>query len=317
MDPLRFVAEHQGIATTAELTAAGARRRELTDLVSRGELRRPRAGWYSTLDPDDPRFRAVRVGGFLTGASALSAMGAWMLHPPAAIEVAVVRGSARLRADPGVALRWGADAAAATRGVCGLSDALLRVVLDHDLEVSVPALDWALHTARLDRIDFERLLLDHPQRARWIREWVDSASESVLESVARVRLRRRGWRVTSQVRVGDLGAIDLVVADCVAVELDGREHHENSFEKDRRKDLQITLEGRHCLRVTYSMVINEWPRVDQAIAAALAARGVGHHSVTPPREPSGTRRRLIRAPGVTESRTPTGIRDSPTELHVV
>lgn len=290
MDPVAYVAAHHGIASSSELIAAGASRRHLTGLVSRGDLRRPRVGWYSTLAPNEPRFRAVRVGGYLSGASALSEMGAWMLHPPPRIEVAVVRGSARLRDDPGAVIRWGTDAATAARGVSGLPEALLRVVLDHDLEVSVPALDWALHTGRLDRFDFEHLVLSLPRHARCVREWVDGASESVLESVARVRLRRRGWGVVSQVRVGQLEAIDLVVGDRVALELDGREHHEKSFERDRRKDLRITLEGRHCLRVTYSMLVNEWPGVEGAIVAALAARGFAQDSVTPPPEPRGTRR---------------------------
>ena len=205
MDPIAFVTSHHGIASGPELIAAGVRRRQLTDLVASGRLRRPRAGWYSTLDAEHPRFRAVRVGGFLTGASALFDMGAWMLHPPPQIEVTVTRGSARLRADPSVGVRWGVDPRAASRGRVGLPEALLRVILDHDLETAVPSLDWALHTGRLDRIEFERLLLRLPAEARCIRDWVDGASESVLESVARVRLRRRGWAVASQLRVGDLG----------------------------------------------------------------------------------------------------------------
>lgn len=290
MDPVAFVRAHDGIAAGSELLAAGARRRQLTGLVAEGLLRRPRAGWYSTLDPHEPRFRAVRVGGFLTGASALADMGAWMLHPPPQIEVAVVRGAARLRADHGVTVRWGVDAGAASRGRVGLPEAILRAVLDHDLEVSVPAFDWAVHTGRLDLIDVERLIMSLPAQARCIRDWVDGESQSVLESVARVRLRRRGWRVTSQVRVGDLGAIDLVVADLVALELDGREHHERSFERDRRKDLRITIDGRHCLRLTYSMLLSQWPRVERAIVAALAARGFVQDSVTPPPEPRGSRR---------------------------
>lgn len=291
MDAVTFVSELDRIASAPELAAAGVPRRELTRLVASGELRRPRNGWYSTLDPLHPRFRAVRIGGRLTSASALAEMGAWMLHPPPRLEVAVPRGSARLRADRNAVIHWGIDGARSQgSAVVGIHEALIRVVLDHDLEVSVPCLDWAMSTGRLDRFSFEELILALPMTARCVRLWIDPASQSLLESVARVRLRRRGWPVRSQVRVGDLGAIDLVV-DQVALELDGREHHESRFEADRRKDLQITIEGRHSIRVSYAMLVKDWSRVESAIAAALRARGRGHvqNSVNAPAEPRGTR----------------------------
>lgn len=177
-----------------------------------------------------------------------------------------------------------------SEAVVSLHDALVRVALDHDLEVSVPCFDWAFRTGRLDRFAFERVLVDLPAHARVIAHWVDPRSQSLLESIARVRLMRRGWNVRSQVRVGDLEAIDLVANDMVGLELDGKEYHESTFERDRRKDAMIAIEGRHAIRASYGMVVHEWSLVQRAIAAALRARGA-HYSVTPPPEPRGTRRR--------------------------
>ena len=101
----------------------------------------------------------------------------------------------------------------------------------------------------------------------------------------------KGWPVRSQVPVGERQSIDLVIGGVVALELDGKEHHQNSFEADRRKDMRITIEGRHPIRVTYSMLLGRWPLVESAIAAALRSRGLGHlqNSVVPPPEPRGTR----------------------------
>ena len=187
-------------------------------------------------------------------------------------------------------MHWVTRPSASSAAVVGLREALVRVTLDEDLETAVPCVDWALATGRLDRLGFERFLLALPVTARCIRDWVDPKSQSVLESVARVRLLRRGWEVRAQVRVGDLQAIDLVVADTIALETDGRAFHESSFETDRRKDLQITVEGRHCLRVSYSLVVTEWPLVELAIERALLARGVPvRGSVVRRREPSGSR----------------------------
>jgi very-short-patch-repair endonuclease len=95
------------------------------------------------------------------------------------------------------------------------------------------------------------------------------------------------------VRVGELGAIDLVIEDQVALELDGREFHESTFEGDRRKDVAITSEGRHPIRVSHSMVRSEWASVERAIEAALRARrhpaATGFSGVAPD-EPCGHRR---------------------------
>jgi very-short-patch-repair endonuclease len=291
MDVVAVVRSRGGIVLGAELIAMGVARRRLTALVQSGTLRRPRKGVYSTLAPHHPRFRAARVGGRLTGASALAELGAWMLRPPDLLEIAVERGSSRLREDPLTALSWTCtQMAPESEAVVSLHDALVRVALRHDLEVSVPCFDWAFRTGRLDRFAFERVLVDLPAHARVIAHWVDPRSQSLLESVARVRLMRRGWSVRSQVRVGDLEAIDLVVNDVVGLELDGREYHESTFERDRRKDAMIAIEGRHGIRASYGMVVHEWSLVQRAIAAALLARGA-HYSVTPPPEPRGTRRR--------------------------
>lgn len=293
MDPVAFVLDCGGVVPVAALRGAGVSRRSLTRLVAAGALSRPRKGWYSALPAGHPRYRAVRIGGRLTGASALADMGAWMLRPPRRVEVAVERGSARLRADAGAVLHWSDDRSApSSPAVVGLGEALVRVVLDHDLEVSVPCVDWALHHGLLDRLALEQLTLALPVGARSIRAWIDPDSQSLLESVARVRLLRRGYRVRSQVPVG-LGAIDLVIEDEVALELDGREFHEHRFERDRRKDLAITEQGRHSLRVSYRMLCDEWPSIERAIDAALRARGV-RKSAIPPVEPRGARH----APGV-------------------
>jgi len=292
VDPVAAVVDCGGIASTAELRSFGAGRRRLTELVAGGHLRRPRLGWYSTLPPDHPRYRAVRIGGRLTGLSALAELGAWMLRAPERLEVAVARGSARLRADRNAVVHWAADRTVPeSAAVVGCAEALVRVTLDHDLETSVPCIDWAFASGRLDRFSFEQFILALPASARCIREWVDPRSQSVLESVARVRLRRSGWSVRSQVRVGDLEAIDLVVGDVVALELDGRKHHEATFEADRRKDLSITIEGRHAIRVSYAMLVHDWRRIALAIASAANARGHGpaQDSVTRLAEPRGSR----------------------------
>jgi hypothetical protein len=315
-----------GMAQKQQLVARGARDLDLTLAVRRGEVSRARQGWYTTLPDDDARVRAVRVGGRLTGISAVIALGGWALgrFP---LHVSVHDNAARLRtpwnrfvllADRvvrGLTLHWD-DPAVASRGgsmLVDLRDALLRVVLDEQFETAVAALDWALHTGRLDRIDFELLVLRLPKDMRHISEWVDERCESLPESLARTRLRLLGHSVESQVRVNDLERIDLVVDDCVGLETDGEEFHLDRFESDRAKDIAITIANLHALRPSARMVFRQWQRVVLAIETAIGARslsgaeggaGAGnaaHRARLPPRQARRGRGwpRPTRAAGIT------------------
>jgi very-short-patch-repair endonuclease len=272
-----------GMAQKRQLVARGARDLDLTRAVKSGEVIRARQGWYTTLPSEDPAVRAVRVGGRLTGISALAAMGAWVLDTPE-LHVSVPANAARLRnqwnrltrlnvaSTRGVTLHWERPDVAerGTSVAVGLIDALYRAVLDEDLETAVAVIDWALRTGQLDDIDFERLIAALPANRRYIREWVDPLCDSLPESLSRTRIRLAGHRVVSQVAVGNLESIDLVVDDIVAVEIDGDEHHRERFEKDRNKDMTITMARLHVLRPSARMVFRNWGRVAAAIEVALS-----------------------------------------------
>jgi hypothetical protein len=83
-----------------------------------------------------------------------------------------------------------------------------------------------------------------------------------------------GWRVETQVALGDVQRIDLLVEDTAAVEVDGAEFHRDRFEQDRSKDLDITMMGWHSIRASARAVFYDWDRVERAITTALARRGV-------------------------------------------
>ena len=274
-----------GIAQKQQLVARGARDIDLTRAVRTGQAIRARQGWYTTLPAQDPRVRAVRVGGRLTGLSAIAFLGGWVLRDEV-LHVSVPRNGARLRTPgnrfrrfrPGnsTRLHWD-DRALGDRGTTwcvALADALLRVILDEPFEQAVAALDWALHTGVLDEFDFESLIVALPGPLREIRDWVDPKCESLPESLARTRLRRAGHHVRTQVELETGEFVDLVVDECVGVEVDGFKFHANSFERDRAKDLTITIERMHGLRPSANAVFHDWARVQRAIAVALEQRGI-------------------------------------------
>jgi very-short-patch-repair endonuclease len=276
-----------GMAQKQQLVRRGAGDRDLTYAVRTGDVVRVRNGWYSTMDERSPQLRAVRVGGRLTGISAIAARGGWVLgvHP---LHVAINQNAARLRtqhnrheklkvqATGGVVLHW-ESRLQMQRGSAvsvGLVDALERVVLDEEFENAVAALDWALHSGQLDIIDFESLILRLPIERRGIRDWVDPSCESLPESLARTRFRLSGHSVESQRPMADGRRIDLVVDDVAAIEVDGEEYHRDRFEADRTKEIEITLMGLHALRPSARTVFRDWAYFERAVEVAIAARVV-------------------------------------------
>lgn len=274
-----------GMAQKQQLVRRGAGDRHLTAAVRSGEVTRVRNGWYTTFDPDDPRVRAVRVGGRLTGISAIAAWGGWV-ERTSVLHVAVPINAARQRSPrnrhrrlarprDAVELHW-EDPGRSDAGdsmFAALSDVLRRVALDEPLEVAVAAVDWALHTGRIERSDLERIQAELPHRLHQLTALVDPARESLPESLVCTRARLAGHRVRAQVPIaGTAQRIDVVLDDIVAVEVDGREHHLLTFERDRAKDLAITREGYHPLRPTARLVFDRWAEVHDAIRSAIEAR---------------------------------------------
>lgn len=276
-----------GVAHKRQLAARGARDLDLTRAVRSGEVTRVRRGWYSTR-PEGPTIRALRIGGRLTGISAVVEWGGWVLGTRP-LHVSLPDNAARLRrSGRNVRLHWDScdllDRGTVTS--VGLVDALVRVVLDEDLETAVAALDWAVHTGRLDRINFERVILALPANRRWIAGWVDEQCESLPESLSRTRFRLLGLLVVSQVPLG-AERIDMVIAGIVGLETDGEEFHRDRFEKDRRKDLAIIAAGYIPARIPARMVFYEWEAVVTAVRRLLHMRGY--------RPPSTVRHRRGRA----------------------
>lgn len=286
-DIASLVSSLGGIAQKRQLVRLGARDLDLTRAVRSGAVFRARQGWYSTLDPASDAVRAVRVGGVLTGISAIRALGGWVLSSPL-LHVSVPPNAARLRrasnrhlrlnakAPGNVALHW--DAISVVRRssplTVSLEDALIRVIQEETLEVSVACLDWAVSSGRLDRFSLEALVLRLPRRFRFISRWVSFECDSLPESLARTRLRLHGHSVETQRLLPTGERIDLVVDSAAAIEVDGDEFHRLRFDLDRTKDMTITLQGLHALRPTARIVFDDWDRFYDAVRSSLNERGI-------------------------------------------
>ncbi|WP_209560721.1 hypothetical protein [Frigoribacterium sp. PvP032] len=273
-----LVAAAGGLLHKRDLVGHGATDRHLTAAVRALDVRRPRRGWYSTWPSTDPRFVAVAVGGRLTGAAALALLGAWAWdRRPPDVVVSVPRSASRLRRRVGVRVVWDGGDVVDRGGSATVDarDALARAVVEAPgFEDAVILADWARYVELITEGDDRAVLGRHRADASGLADWSDVGAQSILESAAGTRLRLAGRLVERQVIVGPRGeAVDHVVDGTASLETDGREHHADRFENDRRKDLLTIAAGFVPCRASYRQVRESWSTVQDAVDQLVRLAG--------------------------------------------
>lgn len=274
------------IASRTELFSAGVSRHAVERAASTNQVIRPRLGWYALPDADQQVVRAVRVGGRLASVSACAAYGLWTL-PDSRLHVQVLRESSRLRSpdDPrsrleprlhGVVVHRNATAAIEfnTRLTVSLIEALCQVIRGETDEQALVCLDSArnLGLLDLDGLSVMEGALGRVHHAVLSRS--SPLAESGLETLARVRLGMAGIPCKEQVWVARGIRVDLLVGDCLAIELDGREFHStvDAFESDRERDALLKGLGFEVLRLSYRQVMFDWEASLSVICALIERR---------------------------------------------
>jgi very-short-patch-repair endonuclease len=286
---LSVLSEHGGVAHVREFDAAGITRYQLSALLGRGVVERPRIGWY--VDPSLPwRVKlAVRVGG---PATCVTAAEAWGLPvPPTAareLHVHVEEHTGRLRHnrdkrwvlasvddDPEVVLHRGALLDGPSAGRTSLIDTLRLLAACVSVEWFIAALDAALHRPRdgtpiMDATAFARLLSVLPGRLQHVVDLVDPRSESCLETLLRLGLIGRGVvDIVAQAVPHRAYRVDLLACGWLIIEADGAAFHDP--ERDRIRDDVLRSLGYRVLRFSYERIVFDLAGVLDEIEAVLAA----------------------------------------------
>jgi len=264
------------VATTIRLLGRVARAEALIDRgispdrlerhARAGRIERVRRGWYATDDAHPDVVSAVRAGGALTCSSALSALGVWTMPDPR-LHVRVSRGSHRDGVD-GSRIHW-SDAPITGFPMDAPSDALRVMTGCADLRSAVVAVDSILNTRLLTVGEVHDICASSP-RGRRILQLADRRSESGLETLARLALRRLRIGVIPQFRVPGVGRVDLLIGDRLVLELDGEAWHD--FEADRARDRALVVRGFVVIRASYSQVMDGWPLVEEQIRRLVRRR---------------------------------------------
>lgn len=103
-----------------------------------------------------------------------------------------------------------------------------------------------------------------------------SDADSGLESLLRWRLRAYGLRIRTQVKIDDVGRVDVLIGERLIVETDGQGNHDGHSHRHRDlvRDANAAALGYRTLRFDYALVVHDWERVEAAIIGAIVA---GHH----------------------------------------
>ena len=252
--------------TTAQIRAA----------VARGDARRLRTGWVAVVDAPDDVVRAVRLGGRLACLSAARHHGLWVPEADDHLHVALPRHAGRRFGDGAeFTVHWDSanwrDLPATVESV----EALVRqVLLCCDREIAIVIIDSALNQRKLSWAALRRVVRRLPSRFGSVLDDVDSASESGLETLCRLRLRGLGASIRSQVTIPGVGRVDLLVGERLIIEADGREWHEGrgAFHGDRARDLALLRLGYIVIRVSYPLIMSEWMLVELTVRALIDRR---------------------------------------------
>ncbi len=277
------------IASYRELRNNGATRNDIEHALATGGLLRVRRGWYATPETTPDVLTAVRCGGSVSCGRALKIHGLWVLNDALHIRVgaharASTRGRHSHRRDGN-----------SHHGVDDLETALTVAITCMSVEAAACVVDSALNLKLLTPSQAQWLLSTPKGKRIW--SLCDGCSESGIETLARIRLRAAGLRLRVQVKIGDIGRVDLLVGDRLVIELDGDTWHstKEKREDDRRRDSALVALGYLVIRAGYSRVVDQWDIFEREVLTVVrrrdhrwtartrrAAHGVGENSPSAP-----------------------------------
>jgi hypothetical protein len=134
-------------------------------------------------------------------------------------------------------------------------------------ERALVMIDSALNKRLVTREQLRRAARGMPKRVIVAIARADDTSQSGIETLVRIRLRRLGIMVRTQAYHPGVGRVDLLVGDRLVIECDGKPFHEpdEASERDYDRDIVLVRDDRIVLRLRYRHIVYEWDRIEQII----------------------------------------------------
>jgi hypothetical protein len=271
------------VASVQRLRAEGVSAAALRAQVASGVIVRMRRGTYGCAHLDAVTAQAAHVGGAVSCVSVLREAGVWAGHGARA-HIQLPPTTARIQREPpgpdGSAPRYHWE-----RPRFGMESpyrvsrlqALWQAIRCLDEEDAIAALESAIHTDFLPTDKVLRLARLAPRRLRNYNDRLVTVSGSGNETIVRLRLERAGHRVEPQGVVPGVGHQDLLVDDCLGLEVDSRAWHDGETNRaiDYDRDLRAAGLGRPTIRIRPSHIHVTWPQTLAVIERAAADAALG------------------------------------------
>ncbi|WP_404443742.1 endonuclease domain-containing protein [Microbacterium marinum] len=276
-DAIDWLRQRGGIGRRADLRSAGCGENVIRTLVRDRVAVSVRRAWIALPSADPVLVAAADVGGRVTCLTYARMRGWWM--PPGAdtgIHLHMRPGGGGGRTPPGWTgtLHWTKPIVAAVpcAQTASVHDALAHIA------ACVPAADARVIWESASRT--ERMSPAVLRGVRWpslaaraLAASVEGLSDSGLETIIAVSLRRMGVRVRQQVWIAGR-PVDLLAGERLVVQVDGFEFHADSAQRTRdiAHDVELRLRGYTVLRFSYAQVVHDLPAVERMLQHALAQR---------------------------------------------
>ena len=289
MDPVERSIRRSGMfARRRDLLDRGFGDRDIRRAHRSKRIFRVRQGWYSVPDAPEIAIRAVRVGGRLTGVSALETYGLRVPRRPLVL-VAVPVNSCRLRRpgdrgerlarSDGVRILWDDRPRAQHESPwrVSLDDALLSALTHESRDVAVACASAVMRYKKWSRARLEGVFARAPSRVRCWFALVSALDDSHGETFVRLWLLDAGIPMISQPFVPGVGNLDGQLGPNTYIEIDGGQHDpawtgdgESTYEHDHDRDTVMASLGKTVLRYTYRQLYSMWPACLDAIQRTIA-----------------------------------------------
>jgi very-short-patch-repair endonuclease len=243
-----------------------------------------RRDWVATPDCDPALVRAVHAGATLACVSAAAVHGLWQLDFDS-LHLSAARSTARIDRSPPpwpefgdaeLTVHWTRDpepqlAPRVRAVITSVPRTLLDVAACQPLEPAVAVIDSALRRQKITMHELRELAGRHPALTRVLAH-VDASSDAETESLARVRLARRGVVMVPQVVI-DGHPVDGLIGSRLVLQIDGYGPHSSRAQRNRdlKQDDRLRRRGFIVLRYSGDQVRWQWAMVESAVLGIVAA----------------------------------------------
>ncbi|WP_143340438.1 endonuclease domain-containing protein [Demequina sp. NBRC 110057] len=274
MDVIAALRRCGSVARTRDLAARGCTPAHVAAAMAKGQVVAVSRGLVALPDADPARLVAARLHGTVTCGSALVFRGVALAQRPEKPHVEVGRnrgGTAPFSQQASLHFSVHASKPRLAHRMARVPEALDAAGRCLSPRDHLVAVDSALHQGLVRPDQVAAFVRSTRERRDWLLSYMDGRAESPPETWARFDLASAGIPVHPQRYIPGVGRVDMVAANRVVVEADGRQFHDDqeAFQRDRTRDRELARLGYTVLRFTYRDLAGP-----NAVSVAAAVRAV-------------------------------------------